>query len=76
MSDCVKTRFNKVEAQQCLNKLLKKGTFKEGFGRIYCCGHCGYWHLTSQPMESKKDEDISLQYVEKWEELINNNHES
>lgn len=80
-SECTKTQFDKVGAQTALNKLLKRGTFKEGFGRIYHCGFCGFWHLTSQPkyehladcpQEEIMEDYHSLQHEKEWLELLNN----
>lgn len=82
MPECNKTRFTKAEAQTALNIFLKKGNFKEGFGRIYPCGVCKYWHLTSHPkhehLSDKPNEEIikdynSLQHEREWLELLNNN---
>lgn len=84
MPDCTKTPFDKKDAQTALNSLLEKGTFKEGFGRIYHCGVCKYWHLTSQqkhehladsPNEEIINDYNSLQHEKEWLGLLNNQHD-
>jgi hypothetical protein len=71
MPGCDKYQYSKVEAQTQLNRLLKKGTFKHGFGRIYPCNNCGFWHLTSEPLQNKKEQSVFLKYISDWKKLMN-----
>lgn len=72
MPGCEKAKFTKAEAQTALNIFLKKGTFKNKFGRVYECFNCGYWHLTSQPLNPRVVEDPELKHTDKWNDLLNN----
>ena len=44
-ADCVKIKYNAVEAQNAADGLSKK--FRNTM-RAYHCADCGYWHLTSK----------------------------
>lgn len=53
MSYCTKNQYGRVEAQEALDRLVRRwrtGTLKDPCfaRRAYVCPDCGYYHLTKQ----------------------------
>ena len=83
---CKKVKLTKVEAETKLNKYNKLGNFKHGYGRIYCCPICKFWHLTAKVKQNRqiKFDDFKemnqnskrmfegLTFKKKWLKLLNN----
>lgn len=68
---CKKVQFSKKEAQTALNERLHKGKKWSREKRIYYCGECNAWHLTSKKEyeEPIKLEIKDLKYANKWKKL-------
>lgn len=68
-----KKRYTKIEAQTKLNILVAAGNFRDGYGRIYHCGFCNGWHLTSHIKMDTTEKNVDLKFKDHWNKLLSKN---
>lgn len=69
-----KSIYDKKSAETKLNYLIESGIWsKKNKGRVYYCGLCNNYHITSKKNEPKVDmRGVGIKFKNKWKEILKN----